>query len=100
MKSTKIDDRIMLLNVAVEANSKKTPATPAYLWEVTKSYNVNFPQVVGDKTSLYKYHPTYPKIGLPYNIAVDLRTMKITHVQKDTTSVSKIESAAKTVLGN
>lgn len=100
MKSTKLDDRIMLMNVAVETNSKGTTATPDFLWQIYKSYNVNFPQVVGDKKSLYKYHPTYSsgKISLPFNIAVDLRTMKITHAAKGKATVSSVNSAGLTVL--
>ncbi len=102
MKSTKMDDRILLMNVSVETNSKGTTATPDFLWQITEAYNVHFPQAVGDKKSLYKYHPTYSsgKISLPFNIAVDLRTMKITHAQKGTATVSSVESAGKTVLGS
>ena len=102
MKTTKLDDRILLMNVAVETNSKGTQATPEYLWEIVKSYDLNFPQAVGDKTTLYKFHPTYSQgsISLPFNIAVDLRTMKITHTSKGKATVSSVNSAGATVLGN
>lgn len=88
--------------MAVEKTQKGVPADAAYLWEITKAYGVNFPQVAGDKKKIYPYHPTYSagKIGLPFNIAVDLRTMKITHTKSGSVTIDSLQSAAKTVLGN
>ncbi len=93
---------MLLVNVSVEKTQKGVPADAAYLWEITKAYGVNFPQVAADKKKIYPYHPTYSsgKVGLPFNIAVDLRTMKITHTKSGKVTLSSLEAAAKSVLGN
>lgn len=87
--------------MAVEI-SKGTKATPDYLWTQMETYGIHFPQVIysGTKSDLYKYHPTYSsgKIGLPFSIAIDLRTMKVTDTKTGKATLAQINAAAKLLL--
>jgi hypothetical protein len=67
---------------------------------VAQQYKLEFPQAVDENKDMYKYSPTYPSVGLPFHVGVDLRTMKIYEAVRGSMTLSSMESKAKTALGN
>jgi len=67
---------------------------------LAKQKQLHFPQVVDATKGLYKYSPTYPKIGLPLNIAIDLRTMKLVYAKSGSASLTTIANLATQTLGS
>jgi len=82
-----------------ETTSKGETATPDFVWKVAQQYNLNFPQVVDASKALYKYANS-GTISLPFQVAVDLRSMKIVATRSGKTTATDIELLAVQTLGN
>lgn len=65
---------------------------------MAKQYGLHFPQVADSSKGLYKYSPKYPSIGLPLNIAIDLRTMKLVYAKSGAATLTTIANLATQTL--
>lgn len=87
-----------MINAVTETTQKGQVATTEFLWLLAEQYGMDFPQVIDPQKSLYKYANS-TSIGLPFSVAVDLRTMKIVHAKSGKSDVSTIEQLATQTLG-
>jgi len=84
---------VLIINAVTETTSKNQPATPDFVWKLVEQYKMNFPQAIDVGQSLHKYAGS-GSIGLPFQIGVDLRTMKIVKTKSGKTTAKDIELLA------
>lgn len=90
---------MVVINAVTETTSRNTPATAKFVWEYAAAYKANFPQAVDPNKSLYKFAGG-GSIGLPFQVAIDLRTMKLAYAKSGRHTVDQINAQAKSILGN
>jgi hypothetical protein len=88
---------VILINAVTETTSKGTAATPEYLWTVAETHGLDIPHVIDANKDFYKYANS-TSISLPFNVVVDLRSMKIVKAAGGKATVSTIESLADQTL--
>jgi len=96
----KLDSRVVIINAVTETTTRKEKATPKFVWEFAAKYKANFPQAVDAAKSLFKFAGGGGSIGLPFHVAVDLRTMKLVYAKSGLQTVDQINAQAKKILGS
>lgn len=80
-----------------ETTKNGEAADAAFLWAQAESYKMHFPQLLDAGKSLYKFAKG-GTIGLPFQIAVDLRTMTVVHTQSGAITAAEIVEMAEETL--
>jgi hypothetical protein len=88
----------MIVNAMTETGTSGTKATPSFIYSTAETYEMNFPQAVDADKVIYKY-ASGSSISLPFQIAIDLRSMKLVYAKSGSATVSEIEALAKETLG-
>jgi hypothetical protein len=89
-----IDDRILVVNAVSETTKNGEPATAEFVWKQAQELKTEFPQVVDAKKTLYKFSKG-GTIGLPFQVGIDLRTMKVLYAGSGSRDKAFIEETAK-----
>ena len=80
-----------------ETTQKGQAANVDFLWSTAETYKLQFPQLLDTNKDFYKYTNS-TSISLPFNVAIDLRTMKVVYAKSGGVSVSSIEAEASKIL--
>ena len=80
-----------------ETTQKGQAANVDFLWNTAETYKLHFPQLLDTNKDFYKYANS-TSISLPFNVAIDLRTMKVAYAKSGAASVSSIEAEAAKIL--
>lgn len=92
---------MLIVNAVTETTKRGEKATPEFVWKMVEEYKMNFPQIIDPDKSFYKYANS-SSVSLPFQVAIDLRTMTIVGTKKGASStiVQDIEKLAQQTLGS
>ena len=89
---------MIVINAVTETSQNGEAATPAFVWSMASQLGMHFPQAVDATKRLYKFASS-TTISLPFQVAIDLRSMKVVSIGSGDLSKSSIEQLAAKTLG-
>jgi hypothetical protein len=88
----------MIVNAMVDTNRRNETPTRSFIWSVVDQYKLNWIQVIDANKELFKF-ASGSSIGLPFHVAIDLRTMKVVDASSGRMTKAKLDALVKQTLG-